>query len=137
MLKVAAFTGGVNQPSSRYRVRQYINTLKKYNIEIDDYFSLNGKYPPEEKNKRIIWGIKILYERLKQVVSVNIKNYDCIFFQREMVSTLNTFENYTPKPRILDGEDAIYLHRRGKFIKRIAENSDVVICGNKNLADVF
>jgi glycosyltransferase involved in cell wall biosynthesis len=137
VLKVAAFTGGINQPSSRYRVRQYINILKEYNIEIDDYFSLNGKYPPEEKNKRIIWGIKVLHERLKQVVSVNTKNYDCVFLQREMISTLNTFEKFTPRPRILDVDDAIYLHRRGKFIKRIAENSDVVICGNKNLADVF
>ncbi|WP_180773218.1 glycosyltransferase [Thermoanaerobacterium thermosaccharolyticum] len=136
-MKIAAFTGGINQPSSRYRVRQYIDILKKYNIEIDDYFSLNGKYPPEGKNKRIIWGIKTLHERLKQTISVNIRKYDGTLLQREMISTFNTFENFTPRPRILDVDDAIYLHKRGKFIRKIAENSDVVICGNKNLADVF
>jgi glycosyltransferase involved in cell wall biosynthesis len=137
LVKVAAFSGGISDPSSRYRIRQYIDTLKEYNIEIDDFISLNGKYPPVEKSKRIIWGIKALHERLKQVVSVNIKNYDCVFLQREMISTLNTFENFTPRPRILDVDDAIYLHRRGNYIKKIAENSDAVICGNKNLAEVF
>ncbi|MBB6631975.1 glycosyltransferase family 4 protein [Clostridium algidicarnis] len=136
-MKVAAFTGEINDPSSRYRVRQYIDILKEYDIDIDDFISLNGKYPPVEKNKRLLWGAKTLAERFKQVVNVKLKNYDCIILQREMISTLNTFEKLTPRPRILDVDDAVYLYRRGNFIKKIAKSSDVVICGNEHLADVF
>jgi len=137
VLKIAAFTGGVNDPSSRYRLRQYIDILKKDDIQIDDFFSSKGKYPPIQKNERLIWGIKSISERFKQVLSVNMKNYDCIILQRELISTLNTFEKFTPRPRILDVDDAIYLLKRGNSIKNISQCSDAIICGNKNLADVF
>jgi len=137
VLKIAAFTGEINDPSSRYRLRQYIDILKKNDIEIDDFISSKGKYPPAQKNKRIIWGMKSLSERLGQVLSVKTNHYDCIILQRELISTLNTFEKFTPRPRILDVDDAIYLHKRGSFIKTIAQTSDAVICGNKNLANVF
>ena len=136
-MKVAAFTGDINEPSSRYRVRQYIDVLKKHNIDIDDYICSNGKYPPAEINKRLIWGVKTLSERLKQVVSINLKKYDCIILQRELISTLNTLENFISRPRILDVDDAIYLHKKGNFIKSIAKNSDAIICGNNNLAEMF
>jgi glycosyltransferase involved in cell wall biosynthesis len=137
VLKVAAFTGEMNDPSSRYRIRQFIDILKEHEIEVDDYFSKKGKYPPMQKSKRIIWGLSSLLERFIQVIRVNRKNYDCVFLQREMISTLNTFENMTIGPRILDVDDAIHLHRNGSFIQKIAEKSDAVICGNRNLAKVF
>jgi glycosyltransferase involved in cell wall biosynthesis len=137
MLKVASFTGEINDPSSRYRVRQYIDTLKKYDIYIDDFISLEGKYPPKEKDKRIKWGIKSVLERLEQLINVNRNDYDCVILQREMISTLNTFENFVRGPRILDIDDAIYLLRKGNFVKRIAQKSDAVICGNTHLAEVF
>lgn len=136
-MKVATFTGELNDPSSRYRIRQHIDKLRNFGIEIDDYSSKNGKYPPLEKEKRIIWGAKVLTERLSQVTTANIKGYDCSILQREMISTLNTFERYTPRPRILDVDDAIYLHKRGNFIKNISKYSDTIICGNNNLAEIF
>jgi glycosyltransferase involved in cell wall biosynthesis len=137
LTKVAAFTGGINQPSSRYRVRQYIDILKEHNIQVDDFFSVVGKYPPADKKERLVWGGKALVERFKQVTNVYLDKYDCVILQREMISTLNTLENFTPRPRILDVDDAIYLHKRGNFIKQIAQKSDAIICGNETLAKVF
>lgn len=137
MFKVASITGGVNQPSSRYRVRQYIEVLKRHNIQIDDFYSVNGKYPPANKHQRIIWGLKALFERLLQVVKINSREYDCVIVQREMMSTLHTFERFLNKNKILDVDDAVYLHKNGNFIKEIAAGSKAVICGNEYIADKF
>jgi glycosyltransferase involved in cell wall biosynthesis len=135
-MKVAAFTGAKDEPSSRYRIRQYFDKLSNYDITIDDY-SIENRYPPKVKQKRISWGIKSLFSRLNQVVDVNKNNYDCVIFQREMISTLSSFERFVSVPKILDVDDAIFLLKRGKFIKTIAQNSNAVICGNEFLAEKF
>jgi len=54
-----------------------------------------------------------------------------------MLSTFFTLEGLTRKPRILDVDDAIWVHRRGSFARRLAGICDSVICGNSFLADYF
>jgi glycosyltransferase involved in cell wall biosynthesis len=137
MIKVASITGDKNQPSSRFRIRQYIEELKLREIEIEDYCSINGKYPPRGLVYRLIWGIKVLIERYLQVLKINQKNYDCVFLQREMISTLYTFEFLIKHPVIFDVDDAIFLRKEGKFAEKIARKSNAVICGNSYLASRF
>lgn len=137
MLKIATITGGINQPSSNFRIRQFIGKNKLHEIVIHDFLSKKGKYPPKGKIKRVFWIIEILLERLIQVIKINRSNYDCVIIQREMVSTLHTFERFIKSPKILDVDDAIYLHRNGKFIQSIAKNCSAVICGNIFLENKF
>ena len=137
MIRVAAITGGINDPSSRYRIRQYIKMLNDKGILVDEYYSKSGKYPPLNKSKRLLWVIKCAYERIKQVIKINNKNYDCVIIQREMISTLKTFENFIRSAKILDVDYAIYIINGGKFIRSIAMNCDAIICGNQYLANEF
>jgi len=48
-----------------------------------------------------------------------------------------TLEPLTRHPRVLDVDDAIYLHRGGRFAERLASQCDLVICGNDYLKNIF
>jgi glycosyltransferase involved in cell wall biosynthesis len=43
----------------------------------------------------------------------------------------------TKRPRVLDVDDAIFLHRSGKFAEYLARKVELVICGNDFIADRF
>jgi glycosyltransferase involved in cell wall biosynthesis len=129
-IKVAAFTGSKTISSRRFRVSQYVNLLKEQEITIIEHYSKFGSWPPVKLIYRPFWLILTLIDRVLPI----IKSFrsDIIFFQRELVSTLLTFEFYTKRPRVLDVDDAIWLqnsraHRN--FIK-LAAKCDGIICGN-------
>lgn len=135
MLRVAAFTGDSKEPSARFRVRQYIPHLGQYGVSLTDIPSGLSKYPPQLSWARPLWGTVKLAELFPKVIRSH--TYDAVLLQREMVSTFVTFEALTKKPRILDVDDAIFLHREGGFARRLAQMSDRIICGNSYLAEWF
>lgn len=135
--RVATFTGEVHDPSSRYRIRQYIDYLQNNGVTVDDYFSKIGKYPPRKKLSRIIWAFKIILERINQVTIYRLKKYDLTILQREMISTLKTFEGFLNRPVIFDVDDAIHINKRGNQIVKIINKTDAIICGNQFLADYY
>lgn len=136
MLNIAAFIQGINVPGSRFRVLQYVEPLENLNIRIKPFKSLVDAYPPSNRILRPFWGIGLLSGHLPNVI--NSYKYDITFFQREMLSTLITLESLTKGPRIFDVDDAIWLHkRRGFNMKIFSKIYDLVICGNKFLADYF
>lgn len=137
MLKVAAFTGGANVPSARFRLRQYIPALRPSGIEVSEYTSKFGTYPPQNKVIRPVWALRSLGARILSVI--NSHRFDITFLQREMLSTFVTLEPFTKRPRVLDVDDAIWLHRgRGEvFARRLAGLCDCMICGNNFLANYF
>jgi glycosyltransferase involved in cell wall biosynthesis len=135
MLRVAAFTGGGNEPSARFRVRQYIPRLCKEGIDICEIPSRFGAYPPHAPWRRPWWGIASLAAQIPNVV--NSRRYDTVLLQREMVSTFVTLEPFIKQPRVLDVDDAIFLFRGGKTARRLADLSDWIICGNNFLAEWF
>lgn len=135
MTRVAAFTGGISVPSARFRVRQYIPSLREEGIDIEEFFSGFGTYPPRSKWIRPLWALATLTERLPDVVMSH--RYDSVLLQREIMSTFVTLEPLTKCPRILDVDDAIFLYRGGGFARKLAELSDRVICGNNYLAEWF
>lgn len=136
-LTIAAFTAEIRDPSSRYRIRQYIEPLDKLGIIIDDYYSIIGKYPPVEKHKRLAWLFSTLVERFKQIQAYKQKKYDCVILQREMISTLYTFERLIKHPYIFDVDDAVHLGKRSGNINSIAKNANSIICGNEYLANYY
>lgn len=135
MIRVAAFTGGLSVPSARFRVRQYIPALCPEGIDVEEFASGFGQYPPRVRWIRPFWALATLVERLPAVVSSH--RYDAVLLQREIMSSFVTLEPLTTRPRILDVDDAIFLHRGGGFAKKLAELSDKVICGNNYLAEWF
>lgn len=135
LTKVIAFTGGVAAPGSRFRVRQYIPHLRESGIELVEQFPAATCYPPEQKIFRPLWAVGSLAERIPGVL--NSFRYDLSFFQREMLSTLITLEPFTKRPRVLDVDDAIWIHRGGATARRLAALCDSIICGNAFLADHF
>lgn len=135
MIRVAAFTGGVAVPSARFRVRQYIPALLQHGIAVTEMPSRFGVYPPQNKLIRPFWAGATLAGQVPNVIKSHC--YDVAWLQREMLSSFATLECLTGKPRVLDVDDAIFLHRHGDFARRLAQLSDRVICGNAYLAEWF
>jgi glycosyltransferase involved in cell wall biosynthesis len=133
-LRVAAVTGGECAPS-RVRVQAYIAPLKDFGVEITEFASRAGLYPPDSKWARPAWGLWNLADHVP--VAFQSHRFDVTLLQREMLSTLVTLEPFTKRPRVLDVDDAIWVHRRGDFARRLAALSDHVICGNEFLAERF
>lgn len=133
MVTVAAFTPGWNIPSARFRVRQYLSPLRAEGIEVSEFVAAFGAYPPDRRGIRPIWAGATLLSRLRGIASSYA--FDLTFLQREMVSTFTTLEPLTKSPRVLDLDDAIWLHPRGNFAVRLAKSCQGVICGNAYLAE--
>ena len=134
ILRVAAVTGGDCAPS-RVRVAQYVAPLQHSGIAITEFASRAGLYPPDSKWSRPAWGLWNLAEHVPTVLRSH--NFDVTLLQREMLSTFVTLEPLAKHPRVLDVDDAIWVHRRGDFARRLAGLSDHVICGNQFLAEKF
>ena len=122
-------------PSARFRVRQYIGALRLFGVEITEFASRVGSYPPAKRASRVWWGICALGERFPDVLRSH--RFDVTLLQRELLSTLVTLEPLTNSPRILDVDDAIWLYRGGHAARRLARLTDRIICGNAYLADWF
>ena len=133
MLRVIALTGGKQVGSARFRVRQYIEPLLTYDVDLDEYVARLGSFPPSRSGLRAAWALGELATRVPAVVMSH--RYDVTLFQREMLSTFRTLEPLTKKPRVLDIDDAIWLHRRGGQIEKIVRDCDSVICGNQYIAN--
>jgi glycosyltransferase involved in cell wall biosynthesis len=135
VLRVAAYTGGRNVPSARFRVRQYIQPLLRAGIRLNEYCSPLGTYPPRHRFVRPAWGLGSLLARLPGIIASH--SCDLTVLQREMLSTFCSIEGLTSHPRVLDVDDAIWCYRGGHFAARLARACDAVICGNTYLAGHF
>ncbi|MBI1787577.1 MAG: glycosyltransferase family 4 protein [Acidobacteria bacterium] len=135
MLRVAAYTAGRATPSARFRVRQYVPALRELGVEMREWWSPLGSYPPRTRWLRPLWGAAAAAERA--LAAAHSFRAELTLLQREMLSTLITAEPLTRRPRVLDVDDAIFLHRDGRFAARLARLCDLVICGNAFLAGEF
>lgn len=133
MIRVAAFTGGKNVSSARFRVRQYIEPLSKLDVLMHDYAAPLGSFPPRNLLLRPAWGVGTLLTRLPSVAMSY--RHEVTLLQREMVSTFLTLEPLTKGPRIWDVDDAVWLHSRFSCVEKIVRRCDAVICGNQFIAD--
>ena len=134
-MNIIAFTGGHNAPSRVPRVQSYIPGLKQMGIAITEAPSRAGMYPPVSRWKRPVWGGWSLIDRVPAVLRSH--QYDAVLFQREMLSTLVTLERFTKRPRILDVDDAVWVHRGGRFAGKLAKMCQHIICGNQFVAERF
>jgi glycosyltransferase involved in cell wall biosynthesis len=136
VLRVIAYTGGHNAPARVPRVQSYVPHLRQLGIEITEHASRAGLYPPDSHMwLRSAWGLWNLAEHVPAVMRSYA--YHVTLLQREMLSTFLTLEPFTKRPRVLDVDDAIWVHRGGSFARRLASLCDHVICGNRFLASQF
>ena len=148
MIKVAALTSGRDIPSTRYRIRQYIEPLQGWGIKvlescpwIDKWKPIPGK-PARLSNRRIlpiyaIWqGIK-LATRVPGVISSY--RYDITWLSRQLLPGYLTFEPILKRPLVFDVDDAIWLTTPfgTSAVACTAKRADVVIAGNTYLANWF
>lgn len=135
LITVAAFTGGQDVPSARFRVRQHVPALRRLGFDLREWPAPLGAFPPRARWLRPAWGVATLAGRLPGIAWSY--RSDVTLLQREMLSTFATLEPLTKRPRVLDVDDAIFLFRGGRFAEKLARASDSVICGNDYLAERF
>lgn len=135
VLEVAAFTGGHSISSRRFRVEQYIAPLRAQGIDVHEYVSRHGSWPPRARWKRPGWLAASLAERVGAVLTG--RRHDVTLLQRELVSTLLTLEPWTRRPRVLDVDDAVWLNgtRAHRNFARLASMCQGVLAGNAYIAE--
>lgn len=121
--------------SARFRVRQLIAPMRSHGISIREHSAVLGSFPPVRKASRPLWAVATLAQRIPSV----LQSYkaDLSLIQREMLSTFVTLEPALKSPRVLDVDDAIWIHMGDRRARRLATLVDAVICGNRNLAEYF
>lgn len=132
MIRVAAFTGGSTMSSARFRIRQLVDPLRHAAIDVTEYIARFSSWPPASRWIRPIWFPVTLGQRLPAILGSY--RHDLTILQREMASTFVTLEGLTKSPRVMDVDDAVWLHPRGIFFKKILAKCEAAICGNNFLA---
>lgn len=134
-LRVAALTQGMRVPSTRFRVEQHIEDLSRLGIDVDHQPARHGAYPPDGTLQRVGWLPRAVADAARRAWRAN--DADVCLLQRELVSTLHTAERLIRRPVVLDVDDAVFLHKRGRLVDSIARRAALIICGNSFLADHF
>lgn len=68
---------------------------------------------------------------------LSTRGYDLTIVQRELISTLPSFESYIRGPVIADVDDAIWLQRGGVAARHLAKASNHIVAGNSHIAAFF
>jgi glycosyltransferase involved in cell wall biosynthesis len=161
VISVGALTTGRNVPSSRYRVRQHMDNLREYGINVKEYppflsnystlfkgikdvkqfLTSKGKYvnssitgTKNSKWQTKLWQTALAYQRLPDIRSANL--HKVIWLERNLVPGNYTFERFLYKPVILDLDDALWLEKpEGDYaLIRNLELAQEVMAGNEFLA---
>jgi glycosyltransferase involved in cell wall biosynthesis len=134
-MSIAAITGGLFVPSRRFRIEALLPYLAEQKIKVKEFCPYWSTYPPDKKWQRPAWFFAALIERFSYIARA--RGFDAVILQRELISTISTIERLIPGPRILDVDDAIFVHRGGRTARYAAQSSIGVVCGNEYLAERF
>src|SRR5580698_10500765 len=146
MIRVAALTSGRDVPSTRFRIRQHINSLRNHGINVNEYAPYIDKYALLPG-----WPVKISYKYALPYLALwqgcklatrlpGVWGSWCstiTWLEREILSGYLTIEFSLKRPVVLDVDDSIWLAKPfgRKAAARIAKRADVVVAGNRFLAD--
>ena len=127
-IRVAALGGGHNDPSCRFRQRQYFQALRALGIRVTEYLPGMDKYKGRSwRNGALARAPSVLASRF----------YDAVWLNRELVAGRETLERYAGSRIAFDVDDAIWLQGDPGFAASIARKSAVVIAGNQAIASYF
>ncbi|MFI9652998.1 glycosyltransferase [Guyparkeria halopsychrophila] len=142
---VAALTKGKNVPSSRFRVRQYIDPLLQECVTVTEYcpaipqmIQLPWIFGRIRRRYLFPWAIiQSFINIITRLPSfVGSRKSDITLISRSVVPGLEETVKLLPHPRVLDVDDAIWLSdpRGVGSAARLAKNVDVVIAGNEYIS---
>ena len=134
-MHIAALTQGINVPSARFRIRQLIAPLGLSGVKVTEFPSIPGAYPPIGTFHRLKWAPNVVLDAWHR--SRITSNFDVTIIQRELISTLPSFEGILKHPVISDIDDSIWLYRKEFAARHLAKYSDYIVVGNQNLANYF
>ncbi|MEA2173502.1 MAG: hypothetical protein QOD00_1094 [Blastocatellia bacterium] len=129
MIKVTALTSSRNDPSTRFRVRQFISPLRELGIDVSEHYPLISKYRTERL------PLLTMLTRVPGMLAARFS--DITWLGRELVSGRRTLEFFAGKKRLFDVDDAIWLVYPHAFSEEIAQRCDGVIAGNNFLAEHY
>ncbi len=132
MIEVAALTSGSHVPSSRFRVRQYIRPLAEHGFVVREYCPLIEKFaaPIHPRVDPLMRAAK-LASRVPGILLA--RRAGLVWIEREFLTGRATWERFLPHPKVLDVDDAIWLHAAAEndFSVTIAKGCAGVIAGNR------
>jgi glycosyltransferase involved in cell wall biosynthesis len=147
-IKVVALTSGMNTPSSRFRVRQFIKPLSFVGVDVSEYTALVEKYSPVPwlgGNFRaryyfpifIAWTLIKIFVRFVDIFRAN--KADVIWLERELIPGIVSLEPLLKKPFVFDVDDAIWTSKPfgSASVAKIASMAEIVVVGNEYLAEWF
>lgn len=129
MIKVTALTASKVDPSSRFRIRQFIEPLRRLGVEVGEHRPLINRYKIEP--------LPLLAMALRMPGLLASKFSDVTWIGRELVSGRFTLEATAGKRRVFDVDDAIWLPYKTDFSAEIARHCDGVIAGNRFLKEHY
>jgi glycosyltransferase involved in cell wall biosynthesis len=144
---VAAITSGRKVPSSRYRVRQYIDPIRSFGIQVREYPALFSRYAslprlPGE-GTLMMRPVYAAWQATKVAASlpglVGSRKHQITWLERTLVPGRYSLEGLLRRPLVFDVDDAIWLgHRKAaEAAARMASKADLLIVANQFLADWF
>jgi glycosyltransferase involved in cell wall biosynthesis len=147
-MQVLALTQGRHEPSSRFRIRQYIPALADDGIEvvercprIHQYMRLPGALGRVRRRYLLpVVAFQTVVNVADRVTSVLAgRGADLVWIGRSFVTGVEGLVGMTPHPRVLDVDDAIWLTTPGgvKAAGAFASRMDCVLAGNDYLAEWY
>jgi glycosyltransferase involved in cell wall biosynthesis len=148
MIRVAALTSGRNMPSSRFRIRQHVSALGKYDVQVTEYcpaVSQHLRIPGKLSMVRTrylppVLGTQMLFNIMLRIPGVfGTYKADAVWLERSFLPGLEALVHLTKSPRVLDVDDAVWLTNPlgERSARYLARNIDAVIAGNSYVADWY
>lgn len=141
-IKVTALTSGLRDPSSRFRITQYIEPLSLSRIKVKEFCPFISKYAlPNtgffflDKLFKVPFFLIKAFSRVPGIL--NSKITDITWMNRELIAGRHTFERFIDGVRVFDVDDAIWAggSHVEKSVINIIKNVDVVLAGNSYIAE--
>lgn len=129
MIKVTALTGSKHDPSSRFRIRQFIKPLNELGVKVNEHWPLISRYKIEP--------LPLLAAALRVPGLIASRFSDVSWLGRELISGRFSFEHLAGRKRVFDVDDAIWMPYPRDFSADIVEHCDGVIAGNRFLAEHY
>ncbi len=129
MINVTALSGSKHDPSSRFRIRQFIKPLAELGVKVSEHWPLISRY----KIEPLPWLVAGL--RVPGLIASRFS--DVSWLGRELISGRFSFEHLAGRKRVFDVDDAIWLPYGRDFSAKIVEHCDGVIAGNRFLANHY
>lgn len=141
-MKVAAFTSGVDVPSSRFRLRPFITPLALRGIAVSEHVPRVGPYPsiaprlpcPRAVLRPAYWASA---GACRVATICGAEPYDVAWVERTLWRGGEFLQRLLRAPYVLDVDDAIWLSRpQGVFgAEYLARNASAVVAGNAYLSN--